>query len=252
MLVKTKLVESSLSDNIVNFLNQDKIANLNIFEILENSSAAKIYVDSLDKPTGVLVNDGYFNYVYTKDDKFIDVMLNQFFSEVGEYGFSGVESKMADKIISKHNVEWRNKCDLYYYDEESVDTSKISSNVKSIDIRDADMINDFYTYKSENSIYSIIECIKNRSTSGVYIDGDLVSWVMVHEDGSMGIMYTKKEFRNKGYAVDVTIDLLDKLLKENKIPFLHIVEDNMPSHKLAKKCGLKLYGKCTWFGIIIQ
>lgn len=47
--------------------------------------------------------------------------------------------------------------------------------------------------------------IQNRPSSAIYNDNEIASWVLVHNDNSMGIMYTKDEYRNKGYAVDICL-----------------------------------------------
>lgn len=249
MLMIKELVETNLSNNVIEFLKENYVTNLNIFGALDNSDKAKIYVDDINKPSGVLVNDGYFNYIYTESDEFIDVMLNQFFKEKGEYGFAGVERSLADKIIEKCELDWEEKSLVYYFPKETVDTSKIQTPVRSLCLEDSYVINEHYTYKDEDSIDRIRECIENRESVGVCVDDELVSWVMVHDDDSMGIMYTKKEYRKEGYAVDVTLHLVDKLLKKGKTPFLHIVEGNYASQGLASKCGFTKFGKCTWFGI---
>jgi molybdopterin-biosynthesis enzyme MoeA-like protein len=66
----------------------------------------------------------------------------------------------------------------------------------------------------------------------------------------MGIMYTKEGHRKKGYAVDVSIDLAEKVINRGKIPFLQIVEGNNLSPGLATKCGFIPHGNSDWFGII--
>jgi hypothetical protein len=66
----------------------------------------------------------------------------------------------------------------------------------------------------------------------------------------MGIMYTKEEYRRKGYAIDVTIDLAKQIIDAGKIPFIQIVQGNGMSPGLAKKCGFVESGKADWFGII--
>ena len=111
------------------------------------------------------------------------------------------------------------------------------------------MIDSFYTFQCEESLEEIRKNLRRRPSSGVYVDEELVCWVMVHEDYSMGIMYTKEEHRRKGYAVDVTLDLMNKLLKMDKIPYVQILESNGMSPGLAKKCGFIPDGKCTWFEI---
>lgn len=245
------LVQTNFNDNLKNLLEEDLITNLNIFGIIENSKDAKIYVDDINEPTGVVVNNGYFNYMYTNNDKFIDEVIDYLSNNKGEYGFSALKSEIADKIKDKFEVEWESVCSLYYYRDKNVDTSKIKSDVTSVMIDHDYVVNEYYTFKDDESIHGIRDSIYNRLSSCVYKDGKLASWLLLHEDNSMGPMYTKEEYRKEGYAMDVTLDLLDKLVKNNKIPFLHIIKDNIASHGLAKKCGFEEYSTVKWFGIIV-
>lgn len=244
MIIKTKS-----SDAIMEYLNKNKIINLNIMGVIENEPDAEIYVDNEQAPNGVLVRYGYFNYVYTEDDEFLDKILNSLFKD-NHYGFAGLHRPLADKIKKRYEITWDNRCYLYYLPKDKLDLSLIKNPVNSIDIKDAETIDEFYTYRGSESIYKIKKDILSRPSSAVYVDGDIASWVLVHSDNSMGIMYTKDKYRKKGYAVDVSIDLASKIINLGKIPFLNIVESNTMSPLLAEKCGFVKYGYSDWFGII--
>ncbi|MGL6105227.1 GNAT family N-acetyltransferase [Romboutsia sp.] len=244
--------ETKLTQSVCGLLSQDKVTNLNILGIVENSKEAKIYVDDEKSPTGVLVNDGYFNYIYTEKDEFIDLALKEFFSEKGEYGFSGVKSKIANKIKNRYEIQWANPCTLYYYPHKNVEFENVKSNTRGLNIEEAQTVDEYYTFKDEESIYAIKESIENRPSVCVLKDGELASWLLTHKDNSLGPMYTREEYRKEGYAVDLTLALVDKQINKNITPYLHIENANTPSHKLAKKCGFKAYGHCEWFGIVCE
>ncbi len=247
------IVQTHESQAIVEYLKQNYITNLNILGVLQNHTGIEIYVDSPENPTGVLVRSGYFNYVYTENDEFLQEILDKLFIEKGYYGFSGVSRPIAEKIqkTKRFELDWQNRCSLYYLPKENLDLSLQKNPVQSIDIKDAETVDSFYTFRSDDSIDDIKECISNRPSSAVYVNGDMASWVLVHDDNSMGIMYTKDEYRKKGYAVDVTIDLSRKTFEIGNIPFLHIAETNSMSPGLALKCGFIPQGYADWFGIKI-
>lgn len=245
------LVQTSFNDKVKKILEEDIITNLNIFGIIENSKEAKICVDDIENPSGVFVNNGYFNYIYTKNEEFTDKIIEHILKNRGYYGFSALKSEIADRIKGKFEVDWESVCSLYYYKDKSVDTGKIKSNVMPVKIEDDYVINEYYTFKDDESIHGIRDSIYNRHNSCVYQNGKIASWLLLHDDNSMGPMFTKEEFRKEGFAIDVTLDVIDKLLKDNKIPFLHIIKDNEASHKLAKKCGFEEHGTVKWFGIIV-
>ena len=244
MIIKTKP-----SKAIFDFLNENKIVNLNIIGVIENEPEAEIYVDNEESPNIVLVRSEYFNYVYTEKDELLDEMLENLFKD-GFYGFSGVYRPLAEKIRKRYIISWESRCALYYLPEENLDLSLIKNPVKAINMEDAAVVDEFYTYRHPGSIEIIKKDILNRPSSAVYVNGDIASWVLVHKDNSMGIMYTKEEYRKKGYAIDVSIDLVSKIISEGKIPFLQIVNNNTMSPGLAAKCNFVKHGYADWFGII--
>ena len=244
MIVKTKP-----SKAIIEYLNQNKIVNLNIIGIIENEPEAEIYVDNKEVPRGVLVRYGYFNFIYTEDDEFLDELLKTQFKN-NFYGFSGIYRPLAEKIRKRYLIAWESRCALYYLPKENLDLSLIRNLVSSVDIKDVELIDDLYAYKNSESLCKIKKDILNRPSSAIYSNGDIASWVLVHNDNSMGIMFTKEEHRKKNYAVDTSIDLALKITNLGKIPFLQINESNNMSPDLAVKCGFVKYEYADWFGII--
>jgi hypothetical protein len=244
------IIKTELSRSIIGFLNQNLIINLNIIGFLENEPDADIYVDNKESPTGVVARKEYFSYIFTENDRFLDEALNTLYKD-GFYGFSGVYRPLAQKIRKRFVIEWESRCALYYYPKTKLDLSMIKNVVQPVEIKDAETIDYYYTFKDGTSLQRIKTDLEKRHSSAVYVNGDIASWVLIHNDNSMGIMYTKEEYREKGYAVDVTIDLTNKILKSGRIPFLQIIEGNDMSPGLANKCGFIHDGIFSdWFGII--
>lgn len=242
------LIRTEYSKAIEAFLKEDLLVNLNILGTIENNPEAQIYVDHEKDPKCVLVNTGYFNFLYSKEESILREVIESF-NKKGHYGFSGVEKSIADKIKENFEVEWENPCTLYYLPKENLDISKIKNELRSIDIKDAETIDQYYAFSNQGSLERIKEDILNRPSSAVYKDGEIVCWVLTHDDNSIGIMYTKEEHRKKGYAVDVTLDIAAKHLANGKIPYLQIIENNTMSPGLAKQCGFIECGRVIWFGI---
>lgn len=242
------MIKTTVSDKILNFLKTDLIQNLNILGIIENVPTAEIYVDNEDAPKGVLVRNGYFSFVYTKEESFIDDILENVIKKDDFYGFSGLEENTANKLRKHITNQWESPCDLYYLPKENFNPSLKKNATREISLEDAEKIDINYAYRNEGSLQRIKDDILYRPNSAIYVDGEIVCWVLEHNDNSMGIMYTMEDHRGKGYAVDVTIDLCDKLLKQGKIPFLQINRHNGMSPGLAKKCGFVKCGSAIWFG----
>jgi len=243
------LIKTNSSKAIMDFLKEDLLINLNTIGIIENMPEAEIYVDNVENPKGVYVTKGYFDYIYSKEDSFVNEVMDTFY-KAGFFGFAGIDASIAEKIKKRYNVTWENPCTLYYLPKENLDLSLIKNPVQDVDIKDAEIVDKYYEFRHPGSIESIRKDIEFRPSSAVYVDGEPVCWVLVHDDNSMGIMYTREEYRRKGYAVDVTIDLAAKIYERGNIPYLQIIVRNNMSPGLAKKCNFVKCGEVSWFGII--
>lgn len=244
--------KTSPTPAITNFLKQDEILNLNMLGIMKSMPEVEIFTDDPLAPTGVMIRQNpYIHYIYTESTAFLDALCDTFFTE-GEAGFSGISVPIADYLLSRYKEDWKNPCALYYMPKENLDLSLRTREVRPLNLRYASLADEHYPYSGNHSLDAILDNLKNRPSSAIFVDGEPVSWVMVHEDYSLGIMHTMDDHRRKGYAVDVTIDLCDQLIRMGEIPFLQIVESNQMSPGLALKCGFIPYGHCVWLGITIS
>ncbi len=242
------LLQTEKNAGVFAYLRKKPYVNLNMICKLENTSIP-VYTDCPENPSGVVLKDGYMHFLYTESEAFIEAVLDTFMSD-GYFGFSGVDQSIAQRIQAKRKLDWENPCTIYAYKKDHVDLIDCVYTVKSLDVSDAEIVDSYYEYSNENSLERIREDIKNRPSSAVYDDGKPVCWVLVHEDGSMGIMYTMESHRRMGLAEVVSRDLTKKLVDLGKVPFLQIVDGNEKSHGLAAKCGFEPVGKCSWFGIV--
>lgn len=234
---------------IERLLNEDKIATLNARGRIRFESDLDIIVDDLNEPKGFILTSDYWNVVYSIDDKIAERKLGNIEFRQNR-GFAGVLTKYYDVVKVNNDIDWCDPCYLYYMNKEDLDVSKIKHDVKELRLEDAEIVNEFYTYKGEYSLEFIRDCIRNRPTSAIFNEeGNPISWAVVKEDGSMGIMYTRKEYRGKDLAKSVSIDLAKKVFDINWIPYVHIIVENTPSINLAESTGFSKYGKVIWFGV---
>lgn len=229
-------------------LKKDPIGCSNIIGLLKNNEKVTIWTDNKDNPGGIFIIDGYFRYLYAKNSSFA-YEIKKRCSKLKQYvGFSSVLEDTANIILEGEECNWRNTCYLYYYDGNSCQF-KEDINVRKLEAEDAETVNHYYTYKSKWSLQDIKNCIKERPAYGYIVDGELVSWLLVHNDDSMGIMYTKEGFRKRGIAKILTEYVIAAQLDRGMLPYLHILKDNEASIKLAESSGFKRYGLVEWFGI---
>lgn len=239
------------SEAVKGFLAQHRIPTLNIAGILDNEPRVEAFVDDETSPSGLLVKGPWFWYVHTESDAFLNLLFAEMEQKDAFYQFSGVWKPVADRIKARYGLVWDAPCDLYVLREGRQVQPRADSPATSVRLEDAGIIDEHYTYRNDHSLAKIQGCIANRPSSAIYVDSQLACWLLVHEDNSLGIMYTLEEHRRKGYALDVSLDLVAKQLQAGKTPFLQIRDDNAMSPGLALKCGFEPHGKCDWFGVCV-
>ena len=75
---------------------------------------------------------------------------------------------------------------------------------------------------------------------GGYLDEELVGYIGLHGEGSMGMLYVFPEFRRHGYAEALYRTLINNQLKKGRKPFAQIIEGNEASLAMQKKLGVRV------------
>lgn len=235
-----------------------KFENLNIIGRIRNSTDIEIYSMDTNKEnlsSFIMYDENRWYAPFSNDEEELkNIIANYNFNDNPD--FCGVPFSIAELIkdtLSKEYVlDWDEHCYLFYLPQEknNIYLDDTSIDLDSLREHDLELVNEFYTYKEEGSSEYLRECILNRPSS-VYRDenGKAISWALVREDNSMGVMYTLKEHRKKGLAKIVSKDLIKKVINTGYTPYVHIVEDNNPSINLAKELGMVNWGKVLWFGM---
>lgn len=121
--------------------------------------------------------------------------------------------------------------------------------VSDLRIEDAKFIYENSDYKEYISIEYIRDRIQKGLSSGIYDSKKLVAWGITQDDGAIGFLHVLPEYRLRGYARDIIIDLIKKVRKQGKLPFVHIEEKNEKSMKLVLSLGFKKDRVVNWLEI---
>lgn len=190
-------------------------------------------------------------------EDFINLFDEYCESNIGkkEVNFAGVPRRQYDLMMSKYNEEWSEFCYLYYYDgspftdiEAQYSFDDDLYHLDKLNLSDIDQVFGYYTFKDDGIGY-IEAIIKNETTFCARLGDKAVSWVVKREDGSMGIMYTLDGHRRRGIGVWLCKHLINDILKNKQLPYLHIWKENEASIALAESLGFKRHSEVVWFGI---
>lgn len=81
-----------------------------------------------------------------------------------------------------------------------------------------------------------------------YKEGVFVGFIGQHLEGSIGMLHVLPQFRRMGYAEEMELFMINRITGEGRIPFAHILYDNIPSLSLQKKLGMKISDELIYWG----
>lgn len=83
-----------------------------------------------------------------------------------------------------------------------------------------------------------------------FVNNNLISiactYIRTKDVWVIGDVYTKPEYRGRGYAKIATSAITRDAIIAGTIPLLHVNENNTPAIKLYKKLGYKIIRKRPW------
>ena len=240
------------NDEIIKHLQKDRRVNLNALSYLTYKEDADVYIYGGDVTNGVIIGPSKQNFFFlaTQNRDFLDMFWESL--PAGHKMFSGAPQPTFDIITKGRAPVWQTPCKTFIYDGVSQITDRsLDLIIEPLTVKDAEEVDDYYTYRSEGSVNRLRESIEKMDSSCVRIDGRLAAWCLIHaEDGSMGPLYTKQEFRGRGLGEVVAARLMKIMVAKNMTPYVQIAEDNTESLALIKKLGGMEYSHdCVWFGL---
>lgn len=216
----------------------------NVIGIIENENQP-VYFDA--KKGAVWAQNHYFNYV-SGDGETLKAHLETL--EDGFYGFAAVEGSLAETLAAEHFLHWYEPTERYVHQGEIPKVEASPYPLCSVPIEEAKGIDDRYEFQDEGSLEKLITAINNRPSSAMFLEGELASYALVHEDNSIGYMYTLEKHRHRGLGYWVALDIIKKMREAGHVAFVEIHSNNIKSQGLAAKVGLVKDAYTPWLGII--
>ena len=87
------------------------------------------------------------------------------------------------------------------------------------------------------------ERVENGKLFGGFINGEMVGFIGIHAEGSIGIFKVLSEYRGKGYGAGLAAHATNYQLSRKITPFIQFGFDNEVSRKTAQKLGYKISDK---------
>ncbi|XP_071454941.1 uncharacterized protein [Hetaerina americana] len=115
--------------------------------------------------------------------------------------------------------------------------------ISRLDPSHASTVNSVWPYASASSLALVYDTILVNETAGLFEEKNsrLVSWIL-HVYYGLGMLYTEKEYRRRGYGT-IMVKALSKRLAENGAEInLLAKEDNVEANSVFQKLGFQATG----------
>ena len=235
-----KKITSESKNQALKILNRDKILNYAMINLLKNNKISEIEIHKNCVAIKQNRSEGWVHLsanTLTELREFLPLIENEKY-------FAATNTDFIDIITGKKKVVWREDCYRLAY----LNNNKFKTfSYPAISLSDAEIVNNFWPYKSEYSLEYVKSRIKNGLSVGYFAENKLVSWIITQDDGAMGFFHTLKEYRRRGYGEKITKSLINKLIENQKIPFVYVIIKNENSLSLTRKLNFKITGKVSWF-----
>jgi len=82
---------------------------------------------------------------------------------------------------------------------------------------------------------------------GAFRDAELLGFIGLHEEGSMGMLQVFEPYRRQGVAEYLVTDLANRMLAQGRVPHDHIILGNLASEALQRKLGFSISTRRLWW-----
>ena len=235
-------------EKALEYLEKNKLKNIVILEVLRRGSGNIIMEDD----NGVLIFDeGSSAYMMTCKDietakRIIELIPKEASLIVAHEEF--YIKLLQEKFNICDIVECNNA--VYMKDEKIIDLDDERTSMIKIKILNKEHIEEVEKLYSELQLVGdgyIKNRIMNKEIIGAFIDNNLVGFIGFHEEGSMGMLEIKKEYRRRGIGKLLEKNMINYALERGKYPYGQVIVGNEKSLQLQKSLGLEISNETVFW-----
>lgn len=216
----------------------------------EPRSGWEFWVDSPKEPKLLLIRRGEWLSVHAADALVFEHHLEGLLpfavpegEEKGFLKFSALLPHLARKVKGLWGSLRESPCYLYALTAQNFRHYHLGG-IGPLRVEDAPLIARNWVHGDD------VDYCRSRIASGpgfgLRKGGGLISWMLTHEDGSMGMLHTLEQWRRRGYGRGVASALAKRIMEEGKRPFCFVLQDNEPSVRLFESLGFQRVTECFW------
>lgn len=121
--------------------------------------------------------------------------------------------------------------------------------VSPLDDADAERIDVHWEHRDEVSLEYIRACLQRDPALGVRVNGELVGWELVHDDGAMGAAFVVPSWRRRGVMTSLQAALVAALRARGLPVFKHVALDNAAWLPAQERAGWRKVADACWLEV---
>jgi len=181
-------------------------------------------------------SDHLWAYIFSSSVPELDSLLPKIMEET--LYFAAVEEWVLSLLKTKSEAEWVLSTIRFLFPDEG-HVKKPDIPVECLKPEDAEII---YA-ESDYQAYADVSYIRERILAGPAVcirkGGELAAWAMTHDDGALGVLHVRPQWRREHLAENLVRVLIREKQKRKEPLFLNIEPDNRASSSLALKLGFR-------------
>jgi len=147
-----------------------------------------------------------------------------------------IDDQILDRVKKRFACNWVLSCQRLYLPED-VQLPAATLSLSPVLPADAEHIYSNSNYKTFSSVEYIREQIKQGPGSAYRLEDTLAGWALTHDDGAMGMLHVLDDYRRKGVAKAIVIDLIQKVRALGLTPYTYVEPSNSGSMELVTQLG---------------
>jgi len=222
-----------LSPEIEKLLRCDELANISMLGFFSRHQPLKV----LQKGESVMAmgkSDENWWYLSCKSIEDFDWFIEN--TKAEDNFIATIDDQLLERVHERFTCRWTLSCQRFYLPN-NIEVPAPALEVSSISPADAEHIYTNSNYQTYISVPYIKEQIEQGPGIAYHYNDKLVGWVLTHDDGAMGMLHVLDDFRRKGIAKALVVDLIRKIREAGRLPFTYVEPSNCASFELINGLG---------------
>jgi len=231
---------------IIKYLKKDLLKNISLIYFQQNNPVMYL---KREGNSVVLKGTSDQDWIFISSDQpeELKIILDSF--DPTEKYFASIESWMLPFFHSRWEMKWALTANRYYLPDEVTLEPPADIKIRKLKAAEAEYIYRYSEYQTYTSADYLKTRIERGLSAGIEENGQLLAWVLTHDDLAIGTLHVLESARRKGYATVLTNYMISELRKKGIIPFVQIVPDNTASIRLAERSGFRFDREVSWLAI---